>query len=71
MLITKVPKPAKDEGKLTYMNYKHVRWHKAFLCILDKLAKLSNVGYRHKCYDEIVQWPFPIILILSADYEEL
>lgn len=71
MSITKVPEPAKDEGKLMYTNYKHVIWHEAFLRILDKLAELSNVGYRHKCYDEIVRWLFPIILILSADYKEL
>lgn len=40
MIVTKVPESAKDEGKLTYINYKQVIWHEAFLHILDKLAEL-------------------------------
>ena len=68
---TKVPEPAEDEGKLSYTNFKQVVWHEAFLRILDKLEEFSKMGYCHKCYDEIIRWLFPIILILSADYEEL
>ncbi|KAI6100510.1 hypothetical protein F5141DRAFT_1190291 [Pisolithus sp. B1] len=45
--------------------------HEAFHFILDKLAKLSKIGYKYECYDKITQWLFPLILILSADYEEL
>ncbi|KAF8439411.1 hypothetical protein L210DRAFT_3612603 [Boletus edulis BED1] len=66
-----VPEPAKDEGKLSYTTYKRVIWHEAFLCMLKMLIELAKTGYCHVCYDEIIQWLFPIILILSADYEEL
>jgi hypothetical protein len=68
---TKVPEPAEDKGKLSYTNFKQVVWHEAFLRILDKLEEFSKMGYCHKCYDEIIRWLFPLILILSADYEEL
>jgi hypothetical protein len=30
----------------------------------------SKTGYHHKCADDLVRWLFPILLILSADYEE-
>ncbi|KAF8452167.1 hypothetical protein L210DRAFT_3608318 [Boletus edulis BED1] len=66
-----VPEPAENEGKLSYTNFKRVVWHEAFLRILDKLNKFSKTGYCHKCYDEIIRWLFPLILILSGDYEEL
>ncbi|KAF8120295.1 hypothetical protein EV363DRAFT_1191298 [Boletus edulis] len=66
-----VPEPAKDEGKLSYTTYKRVIWHEAFLCMLKMLIELAKTGYCHVCYDEIIRWLFPIILILSADYEEL
>ncbi|KAI5990052.1 hypothetical protein F5J12DRAFT_907606 [Pisolithus orientalis] len=65
-----VPESAKEEGKTGYTNYKHVIWHEAFLCIIDRLAKLSKLGYKYECYEKITQWLFPLILILSADYEE-
>ncbi|KAF8138631.1 hypothetical protein EV363DRAFT_1103097, partial [Boletus edulis] len=65
-----VPEPAKDEGKLSYTTYKRVIWHEAFLCMLKMLIELAKTGYCHVCYDEIIRWLFPIILILSADYEE-
>ncbi|KAI6107526.1 hypothetical protein EDD17DRAFT_1776127 [Pisolithus thermaeus] len=66
-----VPESAKEEGKTRYTNYKCIIWHEAFHFILDKLAKLSKIGYKYECYDRITRWLFPLILILSADYEEL
>ncbi|KIJ66780.1 hypothetical protein HYDPIDRAFT_174145 [Hydnomerulius pinastri MD-312] len=65
-----VPEPAKEERKPGYTNYKRVVWHEAFLRILDKLAELSRLGYQHECYNKILRWLFPLILILSTDYEE-
>ncbi|KAI6143422.1 hypothetical protein BKA82DRAFT_4331282 [Pisolithus tinctorius] len=65
-----VPESAKEEGKTGYTNYKRVIWHEAFLCIIDRLAEPSKLGYRYECYDKITRWLFPLILILSADYEE-
>ncbi|KAI5981570.1 hypothetical protein EDD15DRAFT_2391765 [Pisolithus albus] len=66
-----VPESAKEEGKTGYTNYKRVIWHQAFHFILDKVAELSKIGYKYECYDKITRWLFPLILILSADYEEL
>ncbi|KAI6005210.1 hypothetical protein F5J12DRAFT_905946 [Pisolithus orientalis] len=65
-----VPESAKEEGKTSYTNYKHIIWHEAFLCIIDRLAELSKLGYKYECYDKITWQLFPLILILSADYEE-
>ncbi|KAI5982651.1 hypothetical protein EDD15DRAFT_2377451 [Pisolithus albus] len=66
-----VPELAKEESKTGYVNFKHVIWHEAFLKLLEKVAELSKVGYLHECYDGVLRWLFPLILILSADYEEL
>ncbi|KAG9309309.1 hypothetical protein JVU11DRAFT_10797 [Chiua virens] len=67
-----VPEPAKEEHKTGWTNFKCVIWHESFAKLLDKMfVRLSEVGYKHKCYDEVIHWLFPLILILSADYEEL
>ncbi|KAI6107235.1 hypothetical protein EV401DRAFT_2060073 [Pisolithus croceorrhizus] len=66
-----VPESAKEEGKTGYTNYKRIIWHEAFHFILNEVAELSKIGYKYECYDKITQWLFPLILILSADYEEL
>ncbi|KAI6145632.1 hypothetical protein BKA82DRAFT_24361 [Pisolithus tinctorius] len=66
-----VPELAGEERKIGYVNFKHVIWHEAFYKLLEKVAELSKVGYLHECYNNIHQWLFPVILILSADYEEL
>ncbi|KIJ11399.1 hypothetical protein PAXINDRAFT_157319 [Paxillus involutus ATCC 200175] len=63
--------PAKEEGKTGYTNFKHFIWHKAFLKLLKQLIVLWKTGYSYECYDKIIHWLFPIILILSTDYEEL
>ncbi|KAI6017728.1 hypothetical protein BKA83DRAFT_4058855 [Pisolithus microcarpus] len=66
-----VPELAKEERKTGYVNFKRVIWHEAFLKLLEKVAELSKVGYLHESYDGVLRWLFPLILILSADYEEL
>ncbi|KAI6140797.1 hypothetical protein BKA82DRAFT_4331799 [Pisolithus tinctorius] len=66
-----VPELAKEEGKTGYANFKRVVWHTAFFQLLEKVAELSKVGYLHECYDKVLCWLFPLVLILSADYEEL
>ncbi|KAI9457934.1 hypothetical protein HD554DRAFT_2042222 [Boletus coccyginus] len=66
-----VPEPAKDEHKTSWTNFKRVIWHESFTILLEDLFQLSQTGYKHKCYDEVERWLFPLILILSADYEEL
>ncbi|KAI6154902.1 hypothetical protein BKA82DRAFT_4010622 [Pisolithus tinctorius] len=56
-----VPELAKEEGKTGYANFKHVIWHTAFFQLLKKVVELSKV----------LHWLFPLVLILSANYEEL
>ncbi|KAG1889652.1 uncharacterized protein F5891DRAFT_926277, partial [Suillus fuscotomentosus] len=65
-----VPEDSDEDGKLSYMNLKHVVWHKSFSILLITILLLSATGFAHKCYDGIQRWLFPLILILSADYEE-
>ena len=64
-------KSTKDsKEKQGHVNLKRVIWHKAFYELLHILADHAKTGYLYKCGDEIHRWLFPIILILSADYEE-
>ncbi|KAG1837031.1 hypothetical protein DFJ58DRAFT_718946 [Suillus subalutaceus] len=65
-----VSEDADEKGKPGFVNLKRVVWHEAFLKLLELVAQYSKSGYSHTCYDKIARWLFPIILILSADYEE-
>jgi len=67
---TKVPGDSENDGKLTWTNLKRVVWHKAFLKLLDTIIQLSKVGFAYKTFEGIMRCLYPIILILSADYEE-
>ncbi|KAG1864363.1 hypothetical protein F4604DRAFT_1893404 [Suillus subluteus] len=57
-------------GKPSWVNFKNTVWHESFLKILSSLASKSHMGQWFECPDNIQRWFFPIILILSADYEE-
>ncbi|KAG1865546.1 hypothetical protein DFJ58DRAFT_838652 [Suillus subalutaceus] len=65
-----VPADSDEDGKLSYTNLKKVVWHKSFTILLETLSLISKTGFAHQCYDGILRWLFPLILILSADYEE-
>ncbi|KAG2338644.1 hypothetical protein BDR05DRAFT_893244, partial [Suillus weaverae] len=65
-----VSKDTDKEGKPEFVNLEHVIWHKAFLKLLELVMQYSKSGYSHNCYDKIMCWLFPILLIFSADYEE-
>ncbi|KAG0698920.1 hypothetical protein DFH29DRAFT_809715 [Suillus ampliporus] len=66
-----VPKDADQSGKLSYTNIKCVVWHKAFLKLLELVIIFSKTGFTHKSnFNNIMRWLFPLILLLSADYEE-
>ncbi len=50
---------------------KRVVWHEAFLEILKTLEEYSKTGWFFTgSADGIPLWLFPVILLLSADYEE-
>ena len=70
LFILKVPGDSENEGKLTWTNLKRVVWHESFLKILDSIIQLSKVGFAYKTFEGIMRLLYPIILILSADYEE-
>lgn len=57
---------AKQAG---FKNFRNLVWHEAFV-ILKTILALSKTGYWHLCADQIKQHLFPLILILTADYEE-
>ena len=68
--MSQVADDAAEEGKLRYTTLKRTVWHESFLKFLEHIAQYSKTGYSHECYDNILRWLFPVILILSADYEE-
>lgn len=50
---------------------KRVVWHEAFIEILKTLEKYTKTGWFFTgCADGIPHWLFPVVLLLSADYEE-
>jgi hypothetical protein len=60
-----------ESGKKDFVNMKRVVWHEAFLEILKTLEQYAKTGwYFTGCADEIPRWLFPVVLLLSADYEE-
>ncbi|KAG1725468.1 hypothetical protein EDD22DRAFT_982843 [Suillus occidentalis] len=65
-----VPEDAGEEGKLGYTMLKRIVWHESFKKLLEHAAQYSKTGYSHKSHNDILRWLFPVILILSADYEE-
>ncbi|KAG1761725.1 hypothetical protein EDD22DRAFT_619601 [Suillus occidentalis] len=65
-----VKEDKQHSGKPAFVNFKNAVWHASFLKILDCLAPLSRLGSAIKCWDDIIRVFYPIVLILSADYEE-
>ncbi|KAG0695762.1 hypothetical protein DFH29DRAFT_984879 [Suillus ampliporus] len=65
-----VSEDASEEGKTGFTNLKRVIWHESFIKFLELVVQYSKTGYSYKCFDQILRWLFPILLILSANYEE-
>ncbi|KAG1726527.1 uncharacterized protein EDB91DRAFT_1239637 [Suillus paluster] len=65
-----VKEDKKHSGKPAFINFKNAVWHTSFLKLLACLVPLLKLGSPVKCWDDIVRIFYPIILILSADYEE-
>jgi len=57
-------------GKKEYVDLKHVVWHQSFFKLLETIKEYSVVGCWVTCGDGVKRHLFPIVLILSADYEE-
>ncbi|KAF8895008.1 hypothetical protein CPB84DRAFT_1816018 [Gymnopilus junonius] len=65
-----IPEDAGETGKKGYINFKRIVWHKSLYEILESIRLYGKVGYMKECGDNILRQLWPIILILSADYEE-
>ncbi|KAG1904191.1 uncharacterized protein F5891DRAFT_1126623 [Suillus fuscotomentosus] len=65
-----VNKNQKDSGKASFVNFKNAVWHESFLQLIESAIQHSKTGYWFDCGDLIRRLLWPIILILSADYEE-
>ncbi|KAG1775238.1 hypothetical protein EV702DRAFT_1180452 [Suillus placidus] len=64
-----VPTDSNEDGKLSYTNLKYVVWHEAFKKLLESIILYSKTDFAHRCFDAIMRWLYPLILLLSADYE--
>ena len=58
------------KGKKGYVNFKYEVWYQSFVKLLETIAQKSVTGHWEKCGDNINRKLFPVVLILSADYEE-
>lgn len=67
---SQVKKKAKEDGKTGYTTYKNVVWHEGVYEMLAELIQASHTGQAHMCGDDIMRILYPIILLLTADYEE-
>ena len=59
-----------DKSGRHYADFKRVVWHNGFDLILKDILLHAKTGYSMDCGDDILRRIFPIVLILSADYEE-
>ncbi|KAG1761648.1 hypothetical protein EDD22DRAFT_847614 [Suillus occidentalis] len=65
-----VSKNSGEDKKLSYMNLKYIIWHESFFKLLKSIILYVKTGFIHECYDCITHWLYPLVLLLSADYEE-
>ncbi|KAI6018855.1 hypothetical protein EDC04DRAFT_2869958 [Pisolithus marmoratus] len=66
-----IVKEAKEHsGKLHFANFKNAVWHESFRKLLQTIEKESETGCWVNCWDGVACHFFPVVLILSADYEE-
>ncbi|KAL4062326.1 hypothetical protein J3A83DRAFT_4110285, partial [Scleroderma citrinum] len=65
-----VKEEKRHNGKLWFVNFKNVVWHESAKKLFVTIAAHSKTGCWVKCWDDINHCFFPLILILSADYEE-
>ncbi|KAG1897928.1 uncharacterized protein F5891DRAFT_1241093 [Suillus fuscotomentosus] len=56
--------------KKNYVDFKNAVWHTSFYQLLASVAKHSNTGYWFECRDGIRRHLWPLIIILSVNYEE-
>jgi hypothetical protein len=65
-----VPEDEAEKGKKEYVDFKRVVWHQSFFKLLETIKEYSVIGCWVTCGDGLKRHLFPIVLMLSADYEE-
>ncbi|KAL4081227.1 hypothetical protein J3A83DRAFT_4356012 [Scleroderma citrinum] len=65
-----VKEEKRHNGKPWFVNFKNIIWHESAKKLFMTIAVHSKTGCWVKCWDNINHHFFPLILILSADYEE-
>ncbi|KAG1878857.1 hypothetical protein F4604DRAFT_2000136 [Suillus subluteus] len=56
--------------KKSFVDFQNAVWHKSFYQLLHSIELHSKTGYWFECGDQIQHRLWPLILILSRDYEE-
>ena len=59
-----------ETRKKGFVNLKRVVWHRAFHEILETIKRWGKIGYQAPCGNDIARWLFPLLLILSSNFEE-
>ncbi|KAJ3559044.1 hypothetical protein NP233_g11364 [Leucocoprinus birnbaumii] len=59
-----------EKGDKEFVDFKRVIWHDSFRHLFKTLKKYAKDGGHIKCGDGVKRHLFPVVLILSADYEE-
>ncbi|TFK61559.1 hypothetical protein BDN72DRAFT_438464 [Pluteus cervinus] len=59
-----------EKGKKRYVDFKRVIWHDSCKVLFETVRGKSFTGVYFRCGDGIERLLFPVVLILSADYEE-
>jgi hypothetical protein len=52
------------------VDFKRHVWHQSFLKLLETIKEHSVTGFWVTCGDGLQRCLFPMVLMLSADYEE-
>ncbi|KAH9010864.1 hypothetical protein EDB84DRAFT_1570105 [Lactarius hengduanensis] len=65
-----VPEDPMGHKKPSFVNLKRTIWHESFSMVVQSIVTHSKTGCWLECGDGVERWLFPIVLILSADYEE-
>ncbi|TFK18308.1 hypothetical protein FA15DRAFT_603515, partial [Coprinopsis marcescibilis] len=65
-----VPEDADKTGTRKFADFKRIVWHTAFEKMLQSMVQYTESGFFFQCGDNIERCVFPLVMILSADYEE-
>ncbi|KAK7692929.1 hypothetical protein QCA50_004569 [Cerrena zonata] len=65
-----VEEEQQHKGKKSFVDFKRVVWHKSFLKYLESLRPYAKTGFWFQTSQGEKLCLFPLVIILSADYEE-